>query len=135
MSWSRLPRREPREPGQERPRRHRFHLQFPAGVEQPAADDGGRRLVASQVLYAKAHVGLVVLGFGKVGPQRDQIGIIHVCCPQERPDVLPDDIALLLERYRHGFPVREIAVEAADEQQPRGSADLDRMAVAAVGRK
>src|SRR5262245_6455478 len=49
--------------------------------------------------------------------------------------MLPDDIALLLERVGHRLAVGEVAVEAADNQQPRIAAYFHCMAIAAVGRE
>src|SRR5262245_13656216 len=49
--------------------------------------------------------------------------------------MLPDQIALLLERVRHSRAVGKVAVEAAHDQQPRIATYLHRMAIAAIWRK
>src|SRR5579859_1610542 len=49
--------------------------------------------------------------------------------------MLPDQIALLLEGIRHGLPIGQVPIEAANNQEPGVPTDFGRMTIAAIWRK
>ena len=49
--------------------------------------------------------------------------------------MLPDELRLLLERFRHGLAVELESIESADDEQSRTGAYLHRVSVGAIGWK
>src|SRR5262245_17383487 len=116
-------------------RRHRLDLQLPRRIEQLAAHHGHGGPVVAEVLHAHLRAGLAVGGRSEVHAHRYQIAIVHVRRAQDRAEVLPDELGLLLEGRRHGLAIQLVPVQAADHEQPGVTADLRGMAEAAIGRK
>lgn len=70
--------------------------------------------MVTQILGAHAHVGLVVRGIGEIGAQRHQIVEIHTGRSQQRSNVSPDKVRLLLLKWTTSGArdVREVAMRA-----------------------
>src|SRR5882672_4492615 len=78
-------------------RRHRFDLELPLGIEQLATDDRQRGPMVAKVFHTQSNVRFIVAWVRQIEAQRHQVPIVHVRCPKDGADVLPDDLALFLE--------------------------------------